>query len=280
CRCSNKTQAGQSFEDMELLGGDRNFQLGPSRQKARVWHEWIERYAARDFTFPTDRVTAIAGITGYYQQITDYSPLLGLWKESFAGDLLWLRIGPAKESGMPSMPSWTWLSCNAPVLFDFFRLSMQDTEDIEDHVRLLTCDITWSGLPMASSVQSTSLVIRGHLKDLRFRIATEAGSNPPYFHLEGEELDDSKPMPWSCAGQFDDASIVLDGFATYTCLLVRCRSDEEYGCRETFIILEPMVSSLDETATEVAGFRRIGLGSTRGKERTFLLDKETELRLY
>ncbi|KAM6507111.1 hypothetical protein FALCPG4_018500 [Fusarium falciforme] len=188
CRCFYKTQAGETFEDLELLSDDRNLKLAPSRRKERIWHEWIENYSTRDFTFPADRIAATAGITSQYQQTTGYSPLLGLWRESFAGDLLWLRIGPAKESGMANIPSWTWLSCNAPIFFDYWTLSMQDLETKQDHVLLSTCNITWTGLAMASSVQSTSLVIKGPLKDLPFRIASEFGSNPPYFHLEGGRI--------------------------------------------------------------------------------------------
>ncbi|KAJ4205045.1 hypothetical protein NW759_014709 [Fusarium solani] len=281
CRCLYKTQAGETFEDLELLSDDRNLKLAPSRRKERIWHEWIENYSTRDFTFPADRIAAMAGITSHYQQMTGYSPLLGLWRESFAGDLLWLRIGPAKESGMANIPSWTWLSCNAPIFFDYWTLSMQDLESKEDHVLLSTCNITWTGLAMASRVQSTSLVIRGPLKDLRFRIAPESGSNPPYFHLEGEELDSSSPMPWSCAGQFDDATVSRDGFDTYTCLLVRSRFQEKSKFhRDTFLILEPVSSSSHETPTSHPSFRRIGIGSIRGKESAFLLAEEKELELY
>lgn len=182
---------------------------------------------------------------------------------------------------MANIPSWTWLSCNAPVFFDFWNLSNQDLETKQDHVLLSTCNITWTGLAMASSVLSTSLVIKGPLQDLRFRIAPESGFNPPYFHLEGEELDPSNPIPWSCAGQFDDATISRDGFNTYTCLLVRSRFQEKSKyCRDTFLILEPVASSSHETPTRHSSFRRIGIGSIRNQESAFLLAKEKELELY
>lgn len=281
CRCFYKTQAGQTLESSELMGGDRNLTLAPSQREKRIWHEWIERYSNRDFTFPADRFAAIAGIAGYYQQRTRHSPLLGLWKESFVGDLLWLRIGSTKGSGIHRMPSWTWLSCNAPVLFDFWRLSDEDLETREDHVLLLTCNNTWNGLDMASSAQAAFLVIKGHLKDLRFRIAQESKSNPPYFHLEGEVLDSSLPMPWSSMGQFDDGTIPRDAFATYTCLLVRSRFDDQSGFhRETFLILESVARSLDETGNGLLCFRRIGIGSIGSKEKTFILGEEKEMRLY
>ncbi|KAI8711190.1 Het domain protein [Fusarium sp. LHS14.1] len=273
--------SGQTFEDLELLNDDRNLKLSLLRRKERIWHEWIEDYSTRDFTFPTDRIPAMAGITDHYQQTTGYSPLLGLWRESFAEDLLWLRIGPMKESGMANIPSWTWLSCNAPVVFDFWALSMQDLETKQDHVLLSSCNITWTGLAMASSVQSTSLVIRGPLKDLRFRVAPESGFNPSYFHLEGEDLNSSSPIPWSCAGQFDDATISRDSFDTYTCLLVRSRFSEQSQLhRDTFLILEPTASSSHETPTGRPSYRRIGIASIHEKECAFLLAEEKELELH
>ncbi|KAJ3542504.1 hypothetical protein NM208_g4059 [Fusarium decemcellulare] len=281
CKCSYKTQSGQTLAPSEVFLHPADFNIEYSRRKERMWYEWIEDYSTRTFTFPSDRTAAIAGITNSYQKMTGHSPLLGSWKESFTEGLLWIRLGSKRPVGVLGMPSWTWLSCNSPVVFDLWGRGLsKDKYTKEDHVVLCTYDLTWTGLANVSNVQSSVLIIKGPIKDLCFRIAPDNWSHPPYFELEGEELDSSSPRPWSCGGQFDDAGVTCDAFTTYTCLLIRSYSDlQAKFCRETFLILE-LVRSLPVDVTEqLPSYRRIGVGFSYSDSGRFSLAEVKKLRL-
>jgi hypothetical protein len=60
-----------------------------------IWWNWVSDYSGRVLTKPMDRLYAMAGLTSYFQRITNYTPLAGLWKENLARDLLW-RYARAK----------------------------------------------------------------------------------------------------------------------------------------------------------------------------------------
>ncbi|KAH6980813.1 heterokaryon incompatibility protein-domain-containing protein [Ilyonectria sp. MPI-CAGE-AT-0026] len=285
CRQIYKTQAGQSIDDEKLREGRDNFYHLPSKRRERMWCDWMEEYSTRDFSFDNDRLPALTGIVDHYTKTTGHSHLLGLWRETFARDLLWLRSGDIKGSSCPRSPSWTWLSCNAPIMIDQFTISMVDAEPKEDHVVLLEDEVIWTGLPMTSTIQSSRLVIRGPLQTLRFRIDPRSKEHfdPPYFQFEGEDLDTSDPLPWTCIGQFDSEDPSPGEYADYTCLLVRTRKHGDQGkFKEVFLILEPaMEIGCHEDESQPLAFRRIGLGCKRGAtQRTFTSTTEMTIRLY
>lgn len=263
CKCAYKTQAGQEFDPLEMISDQQDLNVAPAVRKERMWYEWMEGYSARNFTIPSDRVAALAGVSRHYQQLTGFSPMLGAWKVT---GLLWVRLGSWKGLGGPNMPSWTWLSCNAPVGFDFWGgFRMHGNFTLRDRVTLGDGKITWTGLAGVSTVKSASLVISGYTQELRLRVAEGANYNPPYLNIEGEELDLSKPIPWPCAGQFDDETIPRQEFETYTCLLMRsCSSGSAEKGNETFLILEQATSVAEGLSQDLLTFRRVGIASIFG----------------
>lgn len=84
-----------------------------------IWLEWnsiVESYTARSLSNPADRFNALAGLaTRYLTAISGYNEYLaGLWRETFAQDLLW-RVSkpPGLDIGWPrtvGAPSWSWAS--------------------------------------------------------------------------------------------------------------------------------------------------------------------------
>lgn len=261
CRCVYKTQAGQVFRRQQ------DFEVAPEmriERRERQWYDWMEDYSRRDFTVPSDRVAAQAGVSSHYRYLTGFSPMLGIWKESFVTGLLWIRLGRSKVTERLGIPSWTWLSCNAPVRFDYWgRLSMIRGAG-KDHAILKSFDVTWTGLAGVSGVQSASLVISGHLQDLRLRIAPGSRFNPPFISIEGEALDLSTPIPWSCAGQFDEESIPRRDFNSYTCLLLRTKAHFK-----TFLVLERAEGFSGDAMSNLLTFRRIGIASISGNNKIF-----------
>lgn len=284
CRHAYKTQAGQIIDNDTLLKDGDNFAYSPSKRRERTWCNWMEEYSTRNFSFTDDRIPALTGIVDHYANMTGDSHLLGLWKETFARDLLWIRVGDVKGDPCPNIPSWTWLSCYAPIKIDPFTISMLDENPREDHIVLLEGEVIWSGPPMTSRIQSTRLVISGPLQMLRFRVdpKSKAKFNPPYLHLEGEDLDVTNPVPWTCIGQFDADEPSPGKYMDYPCLLVRTRKHSDQGrFKEAFLILEPIGDALCQGNDErPPAFRRIGIGCKRGAtKRTFKSAKRRIIRL-
>ncbi|KAF0322620.1 het domain protein [Colletotrichum asianum] len=268
CKRFYHTQSGQTFGGLESLG--RGIDLIKS-DHGEIWYKWIEDYTNREFTISSDRIPAFSGVTEYYQNITHQEVLLGVRRKSIAKDLSWVRIGSEKGPAGTRAPSWSWLSCNAPIYIDYWQ---RQEGDIEPQVctDAVNCRIDWTGPAMTSAIQTTVFRVRGPVMKMAMRIAPESlHCNPPYF-LVGQE-ESKGPMPWRCAGQFDHESHPGDEKTEYTCLLLFSRS-REGGTRhkEVFLLLLP------NTETECS-FRRVGIAMMKGSDQTFLGAEERTLDL-
>ncbi|KAF4448675.1 heterokaryon incompatibility protein [Fusarium austroafricanum] len=283
CRRAYRTQAGQMFDNDTLLQDRHNFSWSPSKRRERTWCSWVEEYSTRNFTFIDDRVPALAGIANHYASTTGDSHLLGLWRKTFSRDLLWIRVNDIKGHPCPSIPSWTWLSCYAPIEIDPFTKNMFDEDQKEDHIVLQEGNVSWSGPPMTSKIQSTRLVISGPLQTLRLRVdpKAKAKANFPCLHFEGEELDETGSHLWTGIGQFDAEEPSPGEYVDYPCLLVRTRKRDDQGrFKEAFLILEEVVdASCYDSREEPPVFRRIGIACKRGVKQTFRSAKNMTIRL-
>ncbi|KIL86910.1 hypothetical protein FAVG1_09463 [Fusarium avenaceum] len=281
CKCSYKTQSGQILDPLEVFREPGEFHVDPARREERMWYEWIEDYSSRNFTFPSDRIPAMSGIVNHYHKLSGQTPALGLWEESFAEGLLWVRLGALTAPCDPGIPSWTWLSCNASIIFDHMQRSLpKDGKTIQDHVVLLRCHITWTGLPNVSNVKSSDLVIRGPITEICLRVAPDVFSNFSAFEIQGDDLDKSSLQPGSCCGQFDDPDVATDTFTAYPCVLVR--SVVEPGSTSytaTYLILQPVTGSSDDATKSLPRYRRIGIGYFDEMNRRFSSAENTEFML-
>ncbi|KAL0938480.1 het domain protein [Colletotrichum truncatum] len=275
CRCLYHTQSGQIFHGDGSEYGFGLHQETTVPTTLQMWPKWAEDYSRRSFTILTDRIPAYAGITKYYQSIMGQEPLLGIRQDSLAKDLSWLRAGPERGTIGISLPSWTWLSCNAPLWIDRWGYEKEKEEDIEDHAFPVTFHVKWTGPSMTSSLESTKLILQGPVKKLSLRLAPETKDfNPPYFLVGHEETDFSKhPLPWNCSGQFDKEGCFGNPSVAYTCLLLRSRRRKSVkGHKETFLLLEESGERPNNPKIDVDGhlsFRRVGIAMIRGSERTF-----------
>jgi hypothetical protein len=85
----------------------------PLRQKTRFetyksWRQIIRLYSKTDLTKPADRLIALSGIAGHYQEMTGDHYLAGLWRRDFVNGLLWF---PKHNKARPRdyrAPSWSW----------------------------------------------------------------------------------------------------------------------------------------------------------------------------
>ncbi|KAK3326704.1 heterokaryon incompatibility protein-domain-containing protein [Apodospora peruviana] len=254
----------------------------------RGWWRLVNNYSGRRFTFPSDRVAAMAGTVRYVgEQLGDDDSILGLWKKSFARDLGWLRLSNEPDQKLlplaDSLPSWSWLACPGTAInaFDFWN-DWGDTTAAEDtvrnHLELLDWKVEWDGMPYTSTLKKhhAAAYVRVEAPVCEISITPFPDgdlSNPPYYQVFGESLtfpdDDSKkttniPIPWRCAGQFDSTKITDSG--TYLCLLLRSRTRTEKvwadrRLAEMFLIVEPVGEQQQQQQDAAATkYKRIGLG--------------------
>ncbi|KAH7395576.1 heterokaryon incompatibility protein-domain-containing protein [Cadophora sp. MPI-SDFR-AT-0126] len=256
-----------------------------SESMHRHWWTWMTSYSGREFSFPTDRLPAMAGLVRHYQAASNDKPMLGLWERSFTQDLLWTRMGALNswKTGceLPNMPSWSWLSCLTMIEFDFWGLSDDESHKekfqiVTDHSTLVDWDIQWSSEPLVSDIKSTRVVVEGPVIELTFSTSPESLSfTPPYLSVNDEELDFEKSkIPWRCTAQFDSFDAKDSVFpAQYLCLLLRSRVYKIGNhSKEAFLILDPVSESENV-------YRRIGIGSLRGEHQSFDLQKRRMLEL-
>lgn len=289
CQCMQKTETGHEFTVRDSLY--RVHSGGNSQEKRWLWCDWMADYSSRDFTFATDRLSALVGIIQHYSQKTGYQHVLACWRETMIDDLLWLRGKHlvASTESLAFIPSWSWLSRAHNVDFDMWNRRLDDSvlgRRQEDNTAVIEASIKWAGEPMLSNLLSSTLILEGPVKELKLRVDERARKfNPPYMNVGDEELEVKRadqggnPIPWRCAGQFDNEIVREDHH--YSCLLMRSRwfNREKDGFSvteviETFLIL---VGERRSDGDEV--FRRVGIAMIRGEESMFSNASRTRIRL-
>jgi hypothetical protein len=135
----------------------------------RIWWSWLGEYQKRNFTQPSDRLPALAGVTRLYQDINRDTPAVGLWKNDLPIDLSW-GINHYQYDAYGNyrnhdptirnqhLPSWSWLSIglsNPQWITEpsFYWVAPQKSiwkADIRD------VDIEWSGQPLTSPLHVQS----------------------------------------------------------------------------------------------------------------------------
>ncbi|KAH6721524.1 heterokaryon incompatibility protein-domain-containing protein [Leptodontidium sp. MPI-SDFR-AT-0119] len=287
CKTHFKTETGLTFDYSTPAMRHNLFSaLDPtSKDMHRNWWTWMESYSRREFSFPSDRLPAMAGLVHHYQAASRDEPMLGLWERSFTQDLLWMRQGPLSKTSaithVSNIPSWSWLACPAILKFDNWGLSEDKSEKEKlqittDHSSLVDWSIKWSSEPLVSDVKSSRVIIEGPVLALTFNTSPESLKfSPPYFNVNDEKLDFEKQgVPWRCSAQFDLFEAKDRIFpASYLCLLLRSSVYKSGNyTEETFMILKPVVD-LKNT------YRRTGIGGIRGDKRTFDLGVRQKLVL-
>jgi hypothetical protein len=279
CQSQFKTETALEFEPDEVFAIAKHIRtpviVSNHRRSAKLhratWQLIAENYSKREFTHASDRVPALAGLTSYFVAILNDTPILGLWKDSFAMDLAWLRVSKDPTvSARLKLPSWTWLSSPGSVSYSIweqgFPLLRNPTRLFVPRVELLDWDIQWSGVPHTSAVREAQVSVEGLVREIKITPSAEGNVfNPPYFGVFGENSQPSDPSknPWRCCGQLDASPV--DEEATYLCLLILSALKTETYKRsdEVFLFLEPVCL---EDGTR---YKRLGLGRIWGDSPVF-----------
>jgi hypothetical protein len=143
------------------------------------WATWIREYAKRQFTYFSDRLPALAGLTQYFSEILKDEPFLGLWKSQIVSYLLWypLLLDTGKPTSIKSFPSWTWLSWSGHIEYGVHRNihpqapGFQSSSDLFDMATVLDASISWSATPLVSTPSAT-LVLQCRAVEILFSALT------------------------------------------------------------------------------------------------------------
>lgn len=272
CQACYQTQSGVSIDSRKTVGlfiPNRDHQLDDASHQ-RLWRRIATDYSGRKFTYPRDRVPALAGICQTFASANDDASLLGLWSKSFARDLSWLRGDPSLHMRYVSgLPTWTWLSCPGSIMYpmDFsYEILRMNTVD---HLHLVSWTLQWHGTPYVSQVKLAEVQVKGPAREIPLTSFAEGDLYiPRYLQVFGEHVTytSKAEIPWRCAGQFDAHDATIAG--TYLCLLLfsTTRDAGYYVSREveeTFLIIEP-VGRDDSTR-----YRRVGSARIWGESPTF-----------
>ncbi|KAK3370696.1 heterokaryon incompatibility protein-domain-containing protein [Podospora didyma] len=292
CEAGYQTEGSLQFTPAEMLDSLapwRTLVVGTQAETVtKTWHQIVENYSARRFTFPRDRVVAIAGITRHIGAAANKilgQSILGLWEKSISRSLAWLRDSEEPDPDFlalavsSSLPSWSWLACPGKVAYDEWRWDDKRKmagSVVDDHVRLVDWDVFWDGRLHTSAVISGYLKVEGPVCEIPIASATGDRKfvSRGKFQVFGENrnYDGLKSSPWRCSGCFDrenDSANLTP--RTYLCLLLRSRTVKtkmerlkgEWRFDEIFLILEPV------GMPEEGKYRRLGLAKMWGETPSF-----------
>lgn len=227
-----------------------------------IWRSVLADYSGRHFSFPSDRLPALAGLVGFFQNLRRDECLLGLWRKTIPRDLMWRRIGvvaqhPLQPPPAQPLPTWSPLSCRQIIEFDAWINGTSKEQAKVWCVEVPKSGVSWVAKPWLSSLHSTSLVVRGPTRNLLLaEIVAIEGCNPPYFNVDAEILeDDICPLPWRCAVQWDVEEYRAPRL--WKCLLLQKATVSGFALGgETFLILDAA-----NEGTAPPCYRRVGIGS-------------------
>ncbi|KFY00787.1 hypothetical protein V490_01205 [Pseudogymnoascus sp. VKM F-3557] len=150
------------------------------RNLKEFWREVIEQYTQRDFTFHSDRLTAMAGMASYIGvRRPDIEYCAGLWSDELPSTLLWVvnreinfgrMWGNGSHRNTPSVaPTWSWGSVTGRVEFLFWNLSYDRGKWAESEPDLTDVRVTCtpSGQNKYGSVKDAELTAQGYLCNVR-----------------------------------------------------------------------------------------------------------------
>ena len=150
-----------------IFTGNNHSPATPTSTLAKVWAGIICHYSAKVFTFPKDRLPALAGIAGELQILLgpEATYLAGLWKCWLIRHLGWYNPASLKPSQLTETtfqdynqrqsPTWSWVSLNSGFLID---------EILEERAEYISCttELVTEGAPLGE-VRGGRLILRALL---------------------------------------------------------------------------------------------------------------------
>jgi len=150
----------------------------------RLWRDVVKDYSTRSMTNEGDKLSAIAGIVAYFQDVMKDTYLAGLWKKHLLHELCW-QVHGAKRPAKTRAPSWSWMALDGRVAFH-----TELCEWYSPMVDVLSCTVTpVSPTAPFSSVTGGVLVLDGPVSSTRPSVFAKKLLSPEDFSGFGIDCD-------------------------------------------------------------------------------------------
>ncbi|USP74957.1 hypothetical protein yc1106_02231 [Curvularia clavata] len=142
-----------------------------------LWYSIVGAYSWRGLTFEKDRLPAIAAFASRIEAENHQKKYVhGLWEDSLRLDLLWSvdtwkpdhHPGPSSGLEPRSLPTWSWVSVKAPVIWDNIP-ALNEFEEVP-HTKIMKVAYKTRGPPLLGDAIEAHIVIQApifKLSDLR-----------------------------------------------------------------------------------------------------------------
>ncbi|KAJ8123512.1 hypothetical protein ONZ43_g559 [Nemania bipapillata] len=143
--------------DSETLATDRPF---------ATYCRLLETYGSRAITKPSDRITAILGLTQVMQMSSGDEFIGGIWKGGDAlASLLWSIEIPSSKERVSGFPTWSWASVLAESEENRFFNNLGETEAVMDwKAKVISFDVQSD---LAQTDVRGSITLEGRLGKLK-----------------------------------------------------------------------------------------------------------------
>jgi hypothetical protein len=157
CECHQNPQPSQPL----FPASEGSSPAETTMKYARIWSQFIEEYSTRKLTNPKDKLPALSGLASKFGDVTGFTYIAGLWKESLLYDLVWQHdSGSNSVSSTWLGPSFSWVSAHGAVQYRYARHSYPGIRI--EHAELVNFYYETVGHSTYSRALDCSLTIRGH----------------------------------------------------------------------------------------------------------------------
>lgn len=187
CECQRKSYTPQPLFLLPVKEAEIEHKYG----YAKAWSRIVEPYSGRDLTFPGDRLPALSGLAKKFQEVTSFTYIAGLWKETIWYDLMWqcdivTPDTPMAESLAKSVsltasymgPTFSWVSVPVAVNYKLARHSYPGARI--RHMNVISCKYSTVGRNVLGKAMDSFINMHGPIIDARLRRNSE--------HSAGYEL--------------------------------------------------------------------------------------------
>ena len=171
-----------------------------------VWQDFVGKYSARQLTYESDKLPAVAGIAKKIHEVTNSKYLAGLWKDNLLRDLCWRVIDyrtydgfdPTKTHNLEraSAPTFSWASVTSIICYPSFH--DHPRVSIHYHAQLLEGECRLKDANPFGEVKSGYIVIEGYLLDGRVRAGKVNRPDVLIIPKSTNPSEDDIPMIFGC----------------------------------------------------------------------------------
>jgi hypothetical protein len=128
----------------------------------KAWHQVVNQYVLRNISHLSDRLPAISGMAGKFEEASRSKYLAGIWRDNLIADLLWSSApflqNPhlAARPGAYRAPSFSWASVETQVYYE----KSDDEIECSPLIKLVKAESTPSGLNPLGEVSDAFIILQ------------------------------------------------------------------------------------------------------------------------